>query len=129
MKEIIEELLELIKSGASKSEIRLQECKIIENIEEAIKEPSFYSLPSMEIFQMINMSEINDIGAVCKLVENMSNTKDEEVSIQLLNILDPKEFTLNDCIRVVSKFTKSKFCQHINELIQQEQNLLDFLLY
>ena len=52
----------------------------------------------------------------------MIKNKGEE-SLFLLNVIDPTDFSLSQCIKIISKFSISKLCLQISKLFKEENNL------
>ena len=54
----------------------------------------------------------------------MSEKKMDESPL-LLNVIDPKEATFDECINTISKFTKCPLCRRIGELHEDNRKLSD----
>ena len=119
---LISKLRNLIEEGGSKKKVAAYEDVIVEEIEKYVKEESFYELPTKEILKIVEKSEIDDIELLCEFISRM-NVKKGERSTLLLNVIKREEATLDECIKILSKFVHSQICQRTSELFKEGEDL------
>ena len=90
MSRIISKLNILLSEGASNERIEAHEELIINEIEEHVRDASFYSLPTEEIVRIIEKSSINDPELLMELTQNMSKHKGKD-AVLLLNVISSEE--------------------------------------
>ena len=81
---LISKLKTLIREGGSKDEIEKIKDAIAEEIEENVKEESFYELPTNEILKIIGKSEIEDFKLLYEVIPRISVSKGEWPILLLL---------------------------------------------
>ena len=119
---LISKLKGLIEEGGNEKKIEAYEEVIVEEIEEYVKKELFYILPTNEIMKIIGKSEIGDVDALCEFISRMNANKGEESTL-LLNVIKREDATLEECVKILSKFEHSPLCQRTNELFSEEKNL------
>ena len=122
MKSLIKKLSILIEEGKSKEEAQNYEQIIIESIEEAINEESFYKLPINEIAKIIEKSNIEDVELLCQLAERASSVYKAQSAL-LIYAIKPKNANIDDCIKILSKFKGCQLCKLANELFEESHKL------
>ena len=124
MKKTISSLYKLLEKEGEESKIKHCEDLIIDSIQDAIKEETFYALPTKEISKIIEKCEIQSVEELEKLVSNLSSYKGRSAAL-ILNAIDGNELDLSECIRVISKLENSKICVRIGELYSEEATLVE----
>ena len=122
MKSLISELSLLLNESGNEENIKFSEKILVRSIEETVSEDLFYSLPTKEILKIIEQSEIEDINSLCTIARKMSEYKKED-AITLLNVIDSKEATFEDCISVISQFKQCPICERIGQFSEENKNL------
>ena len=115
MQSVISKLTKLINEGGDRVAIDALEDIVVESIDETVAEDSFYTLPTNEILTILQKSSIESIELLSSIVSQMSEKKMDESPL-LLNVIDPKEATFDECINTISKFTKCPLCRRIGQL-------------
>ena len=95
---------------------------IVESMDKIVAEDSFYSLPTNEILKILQKSDADSIALLSSIVTKMSKKKGEESPL-LLNVIDPKNATFDECISIISKFTKCPLCRRIGKLHEDNRKL------
>jgi len=121
---VISKLTKHLNEGGSREEIDALEDAVVESIDEAVAEDSFYSLPTNEILKILQKSSIESVELLSSIVSQMSENKGEESPL-LLNVIDPKDATFDDFISIISKFTKCPLCRRIGKLHNINRRLPD----
>ena len=121
---LISKLNDIIEEGASNDKVEACEDVIINGIEKYIKEEHFYDLPINEILKIIGKSELDDIKLLLDVISRMSEKKGEESTL-LLNVIDCKEASLEECIKILSMFKQCRICQRVYELFNENESLLE----
>ena len=121
---LISKLKTLVEEGVSKERIEVCEDAVAEEIEKYIKEDNFYELPTNEIMKIIGKSEIGDIDILCELISIMHVNKGEDSTL-LLNVIKREEATLEECIKILSKFEQCQLCQRTSELFKNDKEFPD----
>ena len=124
MSRVISKLAKLLNEGGSREKIGVLEDVLVESIEEASEEEGFYSLPMNEILTILGKSDIESVGLLCNIVSKISE-KNEKESPLLLNVIDPKDATFDECISIISKFTRCPLCKRIGQMHEDNKNLPD----
>ena len=62
------------------------------------------------------------MGLICYLISNMNVNKGVESTL-LLNVIKKEEATLEECIKILSKFEHCPLCRRMNELCQENRKL------
>ena len=124
MQIVISKLTKLLNKGGDRDIIDELEDVVVESMDETVAEDSFYSLPTKEILTIIQKSYIESIDLLSSIITKMNEKKGEESPL-LLNIIDPKNATFDECISIISKFTKCPLCRRIGELHEDNRKLLD----
>ena len=124
MKSVISKLKKLFNKDGSRDKIDLLEDAIAESIDEAVAEEGFYSLPTNEILTILGKSDIESVGLLCDIVSKMSEKKEKESPL-LLNVIDPKDATFDECIRIISKFIQCPLCKRIGQMHEDDKSLPD----
>ena len=119
---LISKLKTLIREGGSKDEIEKIKDAIAEEIEENVKEESFYELPTNEILEIIGKCEIENLELLCGAISRMRTKKGKESTL-LLNVIKREEATLDECIIILSMFKHSQLCKRTSELFNEEKKL------
>ena len=119
---LISKLKTLIEEGGSKDIIEEYEDVVAEEIEKFVKEESFYELPTNEILKIIGKSEIGDVELLCEVISRMIESKGGESTL-LLNVIKIEEATLEECIKILSKFKHSQICQRTSKLFNEDNAL------
>ena len=122
MQRVISKLTKLINEGGDRVEIDALEDIVVESIDETVAEDSFYTLPTNEILTILQKSSIESIELLSSIVSQMSEKKMDESPL-LLNVIDPKEATFDECINTISKFTKCPLCRRIGQLHEDHKKL------
>ena len=117
---LISKLKTLIEESGNKDRIMALEDSIAGEIEEFVKEESFYEIPTNEILKIVEKSEFGDIKIICELASRMSENKGEESTL-LLNVIKTEEATLEECIKILSKFEHSPLCKRTSELFNEDK--------
>ena len=124
MRSVISKLWTLLNEGGDRVTIDEFKDVVVESIDEAVAEDSFYTLPTNEILTIIQKSGIENVEQLSSIVNKMNERKGEESPL-LLNVIDPKNNTFDECIRIISKFTKCPLCKRIGELHNDNRKLPD----
>ena len=119
---LISKLKAHIEKGGNKKKTDAYEEAVVEGIEKFAKEESFYELPTNEILKIIGKSEIEDIKLLCEVVSRMSENKGEESTL-LLNVIKSEDATLEECIKILSKFKHSQICRRTSKLFNEDKDL------
>jgi ankyrin repeat protein len=112
---VISKLTRFLNEGGIREKIEALEDVIVESMDEVVKEDGFYSLPTNEILTILQKSSIESVELLSSIVTKMNEGKGEESPL-LLNVIDPKNATFDECISIISKFTKCPLCRRIGEL-------------
>ena len=72
--------------------------------------------------KIVEKSEIEDAELLCELVSRMNVSKGEESTL-LLNVIKSEEATLEECVKILSKFKRSQICQRMFELFSGDKDL------
>ena len=128
MKSVLKRLNRLLNEFGDESQIMFAESVLIDSIEETIKEESFYSLPTNEILKIICESEVSDSSILSHLVSRM-NERNYEEAVLILNVIESKNATFEECINIISKLNRCQICNRIGELFENEKKLpsVDYL--
>ena len=118
---LISKLKTLLEEGGSKERVTSYENIIIDQIEEYVKKDDFYSLPTNEILKIIGKIDNEDIEVLFELISKMGENKGEE-PILLLNVIKREEATLEECIKILSKFKQSPLLQLTSELFSENES-------
>ena len=121
IKNVISRLSTVIKEGKSKKIERYEEV-LIDSFDEAMKEESFYELPTNEILKLIERNNIESIETIFEIISRMNKSKPNK-SVLLLNIIKRKEATFGECIKILSKFEQCPICKRAFRLFKEDQNL------
>ena len=116
---LISSLSNLISEN--KGAIKEIEDEIIESFDIFAKEKRFYKLPTDEILKIVEKSAIKDVKLLYEVISMMCENKGDE-SVLLLNIIDPEEMSLDECIEVISRFVRCQICKRTGELYTKEYN-------
>ena len=119
---LISKLKTLIEEGGSKDRIEGYEDVIEEEIEKYVKEKSFYELPTNEVLKIVGKSEFEDLELLYEVISRMCECKGEESTL-LLNVIKCDEATLEDCVKILSKFKYSQLCRRTSKLFFDEKYL------
>ena len=119
MSRIISKLSKLLSEGASNESIEAHEELIIDEIEKHVKDASFYSLPTEEIVRIIEKSSINDAKLLMELTQNMSNNKGKD-AVLLLNVISSEEATFEECVKIISNFSKCPLLKRLGNLFNSD---------
>ena len=117
---LISKLKSLIEEGCNKKKVEAYEDVVVDEIEEYVEEEVFYELPTNEIMKIIGKSEIGNIDVLCDFISRMNANKGEESTL-LLNVIKREDATLEECVKILSKFQHSPLCQRTNELFNEEK--------
>ena len=117
---LIFQLKSLIEEGGSKDKIGTLEDYIAEDIGNYVKEESFYELPTSEILKIIGKSKTENVQLLYEIVSRMSKSKGEESTL-LLNTIKSEEATLEENIKILSKFEHCPICQRTSELFNDDK--------
>ena len=120
MSRVISKLSKLLYEGETGEKIESYEDWIIEEIEKHVKDASFYSLPTEEIVRIIEKSSINDAKLLMELTGNMSNNKGKD-AVLLLNVISSEEATFEECVKIISNFSKCPLCSRLGNLFNSEE--------
>jgi hypothetical protein len=120
-RDLIMKLALLLKEDGDKAKVKVVEECIVESIEEVIEEELFFSLPTKEIIKIIKKSDISDAETYSNIISKMSETKGGWASL-ILNFVEAKEATLEECIKIVSSLKCSPVCIRLGELYREELN-------
>ena len=121
MKKLISSLSSLITENGNEECIELIENFLIDSFDKIAKEESFYKLPTNEILKIIEKSKIEDIKLLYEVISKTCKNKGDE-SVLLLNVINPKEATFEECINILSKFVNCPFCKRTGELFAEYKN-------
>ena len=121
---LISKLKSLIEEGGNKKKVEAYEDVVVGEIEEYVEEEAFYELPTKEIMKIIGKSDISDIDVLCEFISRMNVNKGEESTL-LLNVIKQEDATLEECVKILSKFEHSPLCQRTNELFKEDKNLAE----
>ena len=121
---MISKLKTLVEEGVSKERIEVCEDAVAEDIEKYVKEDIFYELPINKILKIIGKSDIGDIEVLCELISRMCVNKGEDSTL-LLNVIKREEATLEECIKILSKFEQCQLCQRTSELFKNDKEFPD----
>ena len=105
---LIYSLSALLRENGSIESIETIEIILINSFDEIGKEESFYKLPANE-----------DVEFLCSAISMMCRNKGLE-SVLLLNVIDSKEATFDECIKVISEFSHCPICKRTGELFEKE---------
>ena len=94
---------------------------IMASIEDAIEEELFFSLPTNEIIKIIQKSDISNAETYSKIISRMCEAKGGEAAL-VLNVIEPKEATFNECVKIVSSLNCSPICVRLGELYEENEN-------
>jgi pyrrolidone-carboxylate peptidase len=119
MEKTIKELVRILEKG-DKIKTETIEENIAESIEEAIKEELFFSLPTNEIIKIIQKSDISNAKTYFIIISRMCEVKGGEAAI-ILNAVESKEATLEECIKIVSSLKCSPICVRLGELFTENE--------
>ena len=122
MKRTLKKLITLLNEGGNKDRIEGYKEVLIDSIDETIKEENFYKLPTNEILEIIGKSELDDVELLCKLISNMNQNKGKKSAL-LLNVIESKKATFEECIQIISKFEQCPICIRTGELFSENVNL------
>ena len=70
----VSKLIKLIGEKGSKERIKSLEDIIIESINKFAKEEDFYKLPTEEILEIVERSNIEDVKFLCEIISKMSES-------------------------------------------------------
>ena len=121
---MIAKLASLLEENGDKEIIMNYENVVIDSIDEFCKEDTFYELPTNEILKIIGKSNIENIELLCEIITKMNESKGDD-SILLMNVIDPKNATFEDCINVISKFRCSPICRRTYKLSMENMKFPD----
>ena len=119
MSRVISKLSKLLYEGETGEKIESYEDLIIEEIEKHVKDASFYSLPTEEIVRIIEKSSINDAKLLMELTGNMSNNKGKD-AVLLLNVISSEEATFEECVKIISNFSKCPLLKRLGNLFNSD---------
>ena len=122
MKKVVSKLTKLLNDGENREKIDVFENVLVESIDETIAEENFYSLPTNEILTILQKSYIESIDLLSSIVTQMSEKNGEESPL-LLNVIDPKNITFEECVSIISKFTKCPLCVRIGQFHYENRKL------
>ena len=122
MKKVVSKLTKLLNEGENREKIDVFEDVLVESIDETIAEENFYSLPTNEILTILQKSDIESIELLSSIVTKMSEKKGKESPL-LLNVIDPKNATFDECINIISNFTNCPLCKRIGQLHDDDKRL------
>ena len=122
MKKVVSKLTKLLNEGENREKIDALEDVLVESIDETIAEENFYSLPTNEILTILQKSDIESIELLSSIVTKMSEKKGKESPL-LLNVIDPKNATFDECINIISNFTNCPLCKRIGQLHDDDKRL------
>ena len=120
----ISTLRNLVETGGHEETVEEYEDIVVERIKEFVREESFYDLPTNEILKIIGACNIEDIRLLCELASRMSANKGEESAL-LLNVIKSDEATLEECIRILSRFKQCPLCQRTGRLFNEDRELTE----
>ena len=109
MESLIQELAKLLSEDGHRDTIDNIEDIMIESIDEIVKNDVFYTLPTNEILTILRKSDIESSEMLCNIARKMSSNKGHESQL-LLNVIDPKEATFDECVKIISSFTECTLC-------------------
>ena len=89
-----------------------------------MKEECFYELPTNEILKIVGKSNFEDLELLYVFIPRMLAMKGEESTL-LLNVIKMEEATLEECIKILSKFKHSQICKRTSELFNEDKELLE----
>ena len=118
----ISKFIRCISKGGSESRIRGYEEAIIEDLEDYLKEENFYDLPTTEIVKIIRESQITDEDLLDEIFQKTKEAKGEE-SILLLNLIDPEEMGLHECVKIISMFGVCPIFKRLDDTYQESMSL------
>ena len=119
MSKHLSKLSKLLSKGETGEKIEAYEDLIIEEIEKHVKDDSFYSLPTEEIVRIIEKSSINDASLLMELTRNMSKNKGKD-AVLLLNVISSEEATFEECVKIISNFSKCPLCSRLGNLFNSD---------
>ena len=119
---LISKLKTLIDEDGDKDRMEAYEDAIEEEIEKYVKVESFYKLPTNKILKIFGKGEIRDTELLCEFISRMCEKKGEE-SILLLNDIKREEATLEECIKILSKFEHSQICKQTSRLFIEDKEM------
>ena len=112
--------------------ITLYETIIAENIIQAIQQESFFSLPLnniVNIVSQINFSEQDDPISCIKTIisQTIKNHLEEKETVLLLSSVKTNkiELTLDQCVDILSLFTRSNICMRLHKKYQDFKQIVD----
>ena len=118
----ISQLKTLVENGRNKDGIEEYEDVVAERIEKFAKEELFYELPTNELLKIVGKSVIEDPEVLCEVISRVSASKGEESTL-LLNVIKREKATIDECIRILSKFKQSPLCQKTCELFNEDKSM------
>jgi hypothetical protein len=93
---------------------------IIDSIEDAIKEELFFSLPTNEIVKIIQKSNISNAETYSNIISRMCEVKGGEAAL-LLNVVESKEATFEECVKIVSSLKCSPICVRLGDIYAENE--------
>jgi ankyrin repeat protein len=121
MKSLITKLSYFLNKGDKiKVEAAIEE--IAESIEAAVKEELFFSLPTNEIVKIIQKSGTSNAETCSNIIIKMCEAKGGEAAL-VLNVIEPKEATFNECVKIVSSLNCSPICVKLGDLYTEDDKL------
>ena len=95
---------------------------IAESIEEALKGELFFSLPTNEIVKIVQKSDISNAETYSNIIVRMCEAKGGEAAL-ILNVVEAKEATLEECVKIVSSLKCSPICVRLGDLYAEDEPL------
>ena len=85
--------------------------EIAYSLDEFVEENDFYKLSINEISEIIRKNRTDDVELICNIISKVNEHKNEDETMLLLKVVDPRDVELEECIKILSKFDKLPLCQ------------------
>ena len=120
MKSVLEKLTLDLNECGNEAKVESVEVSIAESIEDAIEEELFFSLPTNEIVKIIQKSNIYDAEMYSNIIVRMCEAKGGEAAL-ILNVVEPKEVTFEECVKIISSLKCSPICVRLSDLHNENE--------
>jgi surface protein len=87
---------------------------------ESTEEELFFSLSTNEIVKIIQKSGISNAVINSKIISRMYKVKGEEAAL-ILNVVESKEATFEECVQIVSSLKCSPICVRLGDLYAEDK--------
>ena len=114
------ELTNLLDESGNEEKVEAIEERIAESIEEAIEEELFFSLPTDEIVKILHKSDISNAETYHKIINRICHAKGREAAL-VLNVVETKEATLEECVKIISSLKCSPVCVRLGDLYEENE--------